>query len=71
MSNIVYTVHIGEEDYIPDIDTPEKATELAIRACQENPGKAIYVSWFRETDCCEGYLNRGGDHETTGRNWQK
>lgn len=66
-----YTVQIGEEAYIPNIDTPEQATELAIRACKENPGKAVYVSWFRSIDGCHGYLNRSGDHEPTGHNWQK
>lgn len=71
MSNISYTVQIGEDDYISDIKSPKKATELAIRTCKENPGEAVYVRWFRDSDGCHGYLNRGGDHEPTGRNWQK
>ena len=71
MPNVTYTVHIGEDDYITDIESPEEATELAIRTCQENPDKAVYVSWFRESDGCEGYLNRGGNHESVGHNWQK
>lgn len=71
MSDISYTVQIGEDDHISDIKSPEKATELAIRTCQENPECPVYVSWFRASDGQHGYLNRGGDHEPTGRNWQK
>ena len=70
-SDISYTVHIGEEDCIPCIESPEQASNVAIRACKENPGKAVFVSWFRDNDGCKGFLNRGGDHEPTGRNWQK
>lgn len=72
MSNISYTVQIGEEDdHIPGIESPERATELAIRACKENPECPVYVSWFRFSDGQHGYLNRSGDHDVTGRNWQK
>ena len=69
-SDISYTVQIGEDDHIPGIDTAEEATELAIRACKENPGCPVYVSWFRPSDGQHGYLNRGGDHDVTGYNWQ-
>lgn len=70
-SDMSYTVHIGEEDCIPSIESPEQASNVAMLACKENPGEAVFVSWFRDSDGCQGFLNRGGDHEPTGRNWQK
>lgn len=50
-SNISYTVQIGEEAYIPNIDTPERATELALRACRENSGEAVYVYCGQKKIC--------------------
>lgn len=70
-SDITYTVHIGEEDCIPGIESPEQASKVAIRACKENPGEAVFVSWLRDNDGCQGFFNRSGDHEPTGHNWQK
>ena len=68
--SITYTVNIGNNDTITGIETPEEAERMAIQACEENPGQPVYVTWFRESDGQHAYLNRGGNHELTGRDWQ-
>ena len=35
----------------------------------ENEDNQIFITWFRASDQQHGYLNRGGDHGTTGLAW--
>jgi hypothetical protein len=51
----------------------KEATEIAKReaAKQENEYNEIYITWSRASDGQRGYLNPGGDHEITGKNWNR
>lgn len=47
------------------------ATAKEESAKTENEYNSIFITWFRPSDGQHGYLNPSGDHEITGKNWNK
>lgn len=73
--NIQYTVEIGRNPegmavtYICHL-TEAQAREAALKACRDYPNEPVFVSWDRASDGQHAYLNRDGNHDLTGRDWQ-
>lgn len=70
-----YTISLGQngiEDYALKCETEKEAIE-EVREMVENDGKNlsgnVYISWFRESDGQQGFLNPNGNHEIIGKDW--
>ena len=51
----------------------QHARVTALMQCHKHaahPNRHVYVSWFRETDHQQGFLNQDGNHDTTGKAWR-
>ncbi|MCP4475413.1 MAG: hypothetical protein GY821_12775 [Gammaproteobacteria bacterium] len=47
----------------------EEASEIASDWEVVEEGNQVYVSWYRASDGCQGYLNSCEENEVTGESW--
>lgn len=45
------------------------AIKTAKEVAAEHPEDNVFVTWGRASDGQQGYLNRDGNHEITGKRW--
>ena len=68
---ITYTVIAGTDEMFADAyscATEREARETALRLCSETD-VPVYVEFYRMNDGQRGYLDRNGNYEITGHNW--
>lgn len=70
-----YTISVGQpwvEGYTVKCETEKEAIEEA-KEIVENDGKNlnenVYISWVRESDGQQGFLNPDGNYEIIGKDW--
>jgi hypothetical protein len=77
-SDVTYSIRIIHEDR-PDDGQPLSArtdrsairefVRLLPQVRAAHSGAQIYLAWFRASDACRGYLNRGEGASPTGKPW--
>lgn len=73
MDQIIYTIeavtkHNGQCHFVEQTTNEKRASKIADKVSTDNPKCLVFVSWYRESDHQQGYLNRSG-HDIVGRSW--